>query len=230
MVPLDQPGDDRDVAEGALQHRGFGHPRPRGRRPACPRRTARRCRAAGSQAPDREHVVGGDEAERRETRRAPSAASAACPASGARCGPRSNRRPGTTGRRAGRSRPAARPARGSTERRRCSRSHSRTAAGRLPPAPRVVQERAHPLARARWSAAAGRRHRSAPWAVAAAPRHHRRPCRVRASKRSIWPANMKVSPGGSVDEVLLDLAQHRPRRAAAPCSIGASTMVPMFIR
>ena len=42
MLPLDQPGDHRDVAEGAAQHRVFRPSRPPGRRPACPGRTARR--------------------------------------------------------------------------------------------------------------------------------------------------------------------------------------------
>ena len=118
MAALDQAGDHRDVAEGALQHGSIRPSTPRDRRPACPRRTARPCRATGSQAPDGEHIVGGDEAQAAAARRAPCAGSAACPASGARCGPRSNRRRGTACCRAGKL-STSRPSRsGSTERRR----------------------------------------------------------------------------------------------------------------
>ena len=54
-----------------------------------------------------ERIVGGDEAGRPQLAPAPAGGSAACRASGGRAGPRRDRRPCRSGRRAGRSRPAA---------------------------------------------------------------------------------------------------------------------------
>ena len=68
IAALDQPGDDRDVAEGALEHGRFGHPLleivaqhvlVEQLRDVCRR----------LQAPDRDDVVGGDEAQRRRPAR-----------------------------------------------------------------------------------------------------------------------------------------------------------------
>ena len=111
--------------------------RRRGRRPACPRRTV----AAEIEAPICDHLRqvarAPTRASRSRWRRSPeavrrrgrAAASAACRASDARGVPRTDRRRDSAAPRAGRSRSAPRRARGCTERRCCSSSHSATGVG-----------------------------------------------------------------------------------------------------
>ena len=232
VVLLDQPGDDRDVAEGAAQHRALRHPFLQlvAQDVLLEQRARRR---VGSKArPDGQHVVGREIAERRH-------AEALHPLRHQHA-QRLVREPALEAigdeepacRRAGRSRPAARPRGGS------ARAHGAAAAAIPAPASgrclqrlRVVRGSRARARRGRSSAACGCRHRPA---RAARPR--RRGETTAAS--GLQPLEAQQLAGE--DEAV---AGHRgwrrtippPRPAPAPprsrtFSIGVSTMVPRFMR
>ncbi len=102
---LDQARDDGGGAEGALHHRVAAEPalQPVAQAVGV---EERRGIGDGVEAPDQGGIVGGDEAERGETRLPPSAWSAAGRASAGRCARRSRRRRGARARRRGSFRPA----------------------------------------------------------------------------------------------------------------------------
>ena len=162
------------------------------------RATASRANAAEvAERPDRQRIVGGDEAERAAGRARSSGGSAACRASGAPAGPRRDSRRDSGGCRAERSRPASRPRRGAASARCCSFSQSRTCVGQVGPALSVGEHAAHPVGQI-----GGERKLAAGIGRDLRVRRRRawRPCASFSrmpSKRSIWPANRKVSPGVS---------------------------------
>ena len=135
MAPLDQPGDDRAVAEGALHQRGFREPRVEivaqhvlveqlvERQSPC---AMQRQVAAAPRSPAH---IRWRRSRAAAAARARAAASAACRASGARAGPRTDSRRDSAARRAETSRPASRSRRGSSERH-CAASRASRAPGR----------------------------------------------------------------------------------------------------
>ena len=233
---LDQPGDDRAMPEGALHQGGFGEPvleivaeHVLGEQVVEEAGLAADAGRDVAEAPDRDAVIVGDEAERLRAAPAPGGGSAACRGSGARAGPRRESRSCRSGRRAERSRPGGRAA------------PARPSAGAAAAASRSSAAAGGPTRTDRpGSRARGRPERSR----AGTCRPHRTgssdrcpaPARVTStssspmpSKRRTSPAKRKVSPGVSVSAKYSSISPEHPsarQHRAGPRARGLARAAP----
>ncbi len=171
-APRDQPGDAprrcrnvRFISADSASHASRSSPSMSGDR------TAHRDRARPlpdhrrhvAERPHRQRIFIGDEAERLRARRAPAAGSAACRASDARAGLRTDSRRDSACRRAGRSRPRVRAAPARARTRPANDSHSRTWSGRPFHARGSASSMAHALGQIGRERKLAARRRTAPW-------------------------------------------------------------------